>query len=397
MSYKTLRVYSYNNTGDVDSEYQRRISDQAAHFIDFDIAGYPAFFIATEEINQNIREIYKNDKQVALLCMELPKSAISQFSLRCLIDEISLSSEIEGVRSTRREVSAAVDAAGAPTGRANPRFFSIAVKYALLESGNILPLITCQDIRDLYDDAILDEVVKADPDNAPDGDIFRKNPVVVNSRAMDPIHYGAFPENRIISSMEKALSYLNSSEELLYRIAVFHYLLGYIHPFYDGNGRLNRLISSYMLAEELEPVLSYRLSYTIKADVNKYYKAFDECNNPRNRGELTYFVDYFIGMISTAMDNLLVALENRKTKLSYYNKRLDDLHCNDELRPLYEALIQAELFSEKGASIIDLSQQLSKSSNTIRSYLKNVRTDLLKINKDGREYYYGIDLNSLES
>ncbi len=398
MSYKTLRKYAYEHHIDVDAEYQRRLTDQAAHHIDFQIGGYPAFFVATEDINRTVIDVYKKDKQVALLCKALPESAVEQFSLRCLLDEMLQSNEIEGVHSTRREVGAAIDAAAEVKEKRNIRLMGIALKYLMINTRQPIELETCHDVRELYDDAILDEVTKADPSNQPDGEIFRKGPVMVNSRRMEVIHQGVLPESKIIDLMEKALAYLNNpDEELLFRIAVFHYLLGYIHPFYDGNGRLNRFISSYMLSEAFEPVLSYRLSYTIKDDIRNYYKAFDECNDPRNRGELTLFVQLFTGLIQRAIDNLIAALENRKTRWDYYNGRLDQMDCGADLRDLYRALVQAELFSEDGASVKALSGQLGKSSNTVRKYLKMIDADRIKVKKIGQEYYYGIDLGFLES
>ena len=37
-----------------------------------------------------------------------------------------------------------------------------------------------------------------------------------------------------------------------------------VRSFYEGNGRLNRFISSYYLAETLESIMAFRLSYTKK-------------------------------------------------------------------------------------------------------------------------------------
>ena len=59
----------------------------------------------------------------------------------------------------------------------------------------------------------------------------------------------------------------NDDINFLIRIAVFHYAFGYIHPFYDGNGRTSRFISSYLLSQRLEDLVSFRLSYTIKLNI----------------------------------------------------------------------------------------------------------------------------------
>ena len=78
------------------------------------------------------------------------------------------------------------------------------------------------------------------------------------------------------------------------RIAIFHYLFGYIHPFYDGNGRTSRFINSYLLSKKLQFLVSYKLSYTIKENMNSYYKSFKETNDEKNKGNLSFFVISFL-------------------------------------------------------------------------------------------------------
>ena len=132
-----------------------------------------------------------------------------------------------------------------------------------------------------------EEIKNNDPLNLPDGIFFRKICFRLQS-TYERIHRGISGETEIIACMEKALFILhNKSIPPLIRISVFHYLFGYIHPFYDGNGRTNRFISSYLLSKELEPLISYHLAKTIKQNISKYYKSFDYTNDTDNRGDLT--------------------------------------------------------------------------------------------------------------
>lgn len=131
----------------------------------------------------------------------------------------------------------------------------------------------------------LSEIREEDPKDVPDGQIFRKDHVDVVSATQRVIHHGAYPESEIIRSMDKAIKILNAENiEPLFRIAIF--LFGYIHPFYNGNGRLNRFISSYYLAHTLEPIMGYRLSYTIKENINRCYKSFRIVNDKKTKGIL---------------------------------------------------------------------------------------------------------------
>ena len=87
--------------------------------------------------------------------------------------------------------------------------------------------------------------MEEDPKNRPDGILFRKGQTEIKSATDKILHKGIYPEEKIFAALEKALAFLGDGRiEGLYRICLFHYLLEYIHPFYDGNGRLGRFVVS---------------------------------------------------------------------------------------------------------------------------------------------------------
>lgn len=395
MEYKELRKIYYSDSSRYESEYLYRYHSPYAHHIDFMIGDASAFFVLTPEMVDLMLAIQRTDKHVSQICHSLPAKAIDQFSLRCLIDEIVLTNSIEGVNSTRKEVDSALSSNDRKT-----RFKGLVQKYVLLQTRDDLPLSTCEDIRRIYDDLVLDEIIEDNPANRPDGSVFRNGPVSVLSATQKELHRGLFPEPVIIDAMERALQYLNDdTEEVLLRIAVFHYLLGYIHPFYDGNGRLNRFISSYMLSRELEPLLGYRLSYTIRENIEKYYQAFKICNHPLNRGDLTLFVLMFLEVTEQSIRLLDSALQKRLDRLEHYCKQISILpEANDSLYfKLYGYLIQAQLFSDHGISTLELLQYLNVSRGTLRKKLAVIeQAGLLKIEKDKKEKYYMIDAASFD-
>ena len=243
---------------------------------------------------------------------------------------------------------------------------------------------TCQDIRKVYDDIFYEEIKANDPDNLPDGEIFRRSGVGVQSATQKVIHKGLLPESKIIETFEQSLSVLNDDDiDIFIRIAVFHYLFGYIHPFYDGNGRTSRFISSYLLSRQLTPLIGFRLSYTIKENISKYYKAFDVCNDPHNKGELTPFVDMFLGIVELSMQQLAETLEEKKQKWDYYGKNVKKLPNAEkaDMFRLYDLLIQAALFSNIGIGRDELIKHMDLSENTVRSRLKLVPAAMLIENR----------------
>lgn len=246
---------------------------------------------------------------------------------------------------------------------------------------------------------LYDEIKANDPDNLPDGVIFRKEGVEVQSASQKVIHKGLFPESLVIKTFEQSLDILNDeSIDIFIRIAVFHYLFGYIHPFYDGNGRISRFISSYILSDQLTPLIGFRLSYTIKENISNYYKAFDICNDPHNRGELTPFVEMFLEIVVKSMSQLLETLDDKKNKLNHYRKYIKRLPNSYKpgMTDLYDLLIKAALFSNIGISRPELIIQMDLSENTLRTKLSLIPEHFLIENKQKNRKHYLLDLEQVD-
>ena len=190
----------------------------------------------------------------------------------------------------------------------------------------------------------------------------------------------------------------NEDIDIFIRIAVFHYLFGYIHPFYDGNGRTSRFISSSLLSKHLNPLIGFRLSYTIKENISKYYKAFDVCNDPHNKAELTPFVDMFLDIIEISMQQLLETLTEKINKWDFYCKRINKLPNTDKQNVplLYDLLIQAALFSNIGISRDELMYNMQMSGNTLKNRLDFIPKSLLIENRQKNKKYYLLNLEEVD-
>lgn len=382
---------------DYKEEYDKRYNNDDTIHLPVSIGDNPAFICQTPEIYKQIISIERSDKGIEDLIKALPELAISQFTSKCLIDEILLTNNIEGVHSTRKEIGEILQNLSFRDKR--NRFVGLVAKYAALEDTQQLSFKSCQYIRNVYDDIFYEEIKATDPENLPDGEMFRRSGVEVQSATQKVIHKGVSPESKIIEIMQQSLDVLNDdSIDIFIRIAVFHYLFGYIHPFYDGNGRTSRFISSYLLSRQLNPLIGFRLSYTVKENISKYYKAFDVCNDPHNKAELTPFVEMFLSIVDASMQQLLETLEEKKHKWDYYCQRINRLPNAEKsgITHLYELLIQAALFSNIGISREELISQMQISENTLRSRLKLIPETMLLVNLQKGRKYYLIDLDEAD-
>lgn len=398
MQYESLYKLRYKVPQEYDAIYKARYSHHDTIHLDFKINDDPAFICQSAELLYKIIHIHKADKNIRALRGQLPKVAINQFTTRCLVDEIILTNDIEGVNSSRREISEVLEKIKEK--KSDRRFYGLVMKYAMLMKHTSVKLDTCQDVRDIYNDLVLREVIEENPHDAPDGQIFRKNSVSVTNAAQQEIHQGLLPESAIQTAVQSVLDFIkNDSVDLLIRTAAAHYLFGYIHPFYNGNGRLSRFISSFLLTQELDPLIAYRLSYTIKENLKQYDDAFKLCNDPRNKGDLTPFVLWFLEIVLEAISKLNDALSERAHDLDYYAQLLDQSeHFNTKQSgELFYYLIQASLFSHAGISTGDLLACTEFSRSTLKKRLKNIENSgLLLTQRHGREKCYKLDLAKFE-
>lgn len=400
MNYLLLSKLYYQDQEAYEKTYQARFQSEYAVHLNFTVGAHQAFFVQTPEIYRIIAEILRMNQAISGLCVSLPRAAIHQFSRRCLVDEIVLTNSIEGVRSTRKEISEILDELESKSKGKGKRFSGLTKKYQMLMTKERLPLDSCQDIRSIYDELVLAEVAEEEPSNLPDGRFFRKDTVSVYSPSQKEIHKGLYPEANIIQAMDHALEFLHDDGcDILCRISVFHYLLEYIHPFYDGNGRLGRFICSYLLSQELAPVTGYRLSYTIKENIKDYYQAFSICNDPLNRGELTPFLTMFLEIIQESVLKLKNSLQQGLVRWNRcINRVLETVDTEDQkLLQLYDLLIQAALFSEHGVSMEVIRQHIQVNSlSTAKSRLEKIPKDLLLVQKEKRTSYYSLNVDLLE-
>lgn len=118
------------------------------------------------------------------------------------------------------------------------------------------------------------------------------------------------------------LDFINLPEEefpSILKIVISHYMFEYIHPFFDGNGRVGRFILSNYLAKELDSVSSLLMSRAVKANRSIYEKAFLTVSEKDNFGEGTFFIIALLELLLGAQRDLRFELQ-KNNKLRHRAK-----------------------------------------------------------------------------
>lgn len=398
MNYEPLAKLYYKDKSVYTKIYNERFNNEFSYHLPFEISGNKAFFIIDYQISRKIEEIYYISRQLDDILNQLPPIAFKYYINKNLIDEIMLTNDIEGVYSTRKEISQIIEMPDNSTKKV--RLMGLVKKYQKLINGEKIPLSSCNDLRLLFDEIVLNEI---EEDEKTDGEIFRTGSVSVCTATDKEKHRGLYPEKKLIDFLNKSLDFLTNENNVgpLVKIAVFHYLFGYAHPFYNGNGRTSRFISSYLLCNILNQSIALRISYTIKNDKNKYYKAFDICNDPKNKGDITPFIYSFIDIIKNAAKSSLENLESLKQRLEYYSTIHENIYNffeNDLQSKIVYILIQNALFSSKGVFIEELKHHLECSEATIRKNIKSLINHglIITTEREKNKMLYELSLDDFE-
>lgn len=366
MKYRLLSSIYYEDSLEYQNTYLKRYTSESTYRFNFSINSNKAFIVLNNTILNLISNILKLDKTLTLKISYLPNIALNQYNKKCIIDEIKMTNDIEGVISTRKEITEILeDFSGKKKGT---RLYGLVKKYELLTKEDIA-LNNCNDIRYIFDELVLNEVSKED----------------------------------IIETLTSCLDMIkNENYNRLVSIAVFHYMFGYIHPFYDGNGRVSRFISSYLLSKELNPLISYKLSYTIKKNLDSYYKNFRIVNDEKNKGEITSFVEYFLGVLLESLTDSMDYLNEKINRLNFFENQLDILYESKiidkrELNILY-ILIQNTLFGEHSMSVNELFDITNLGLSKIRTSLKKLESlEFVNTMKSGKKLVYEANLEVLDN
>ena len=393
MEYESLEKIYYKNSSSHKEIYQARFNAPTTKHFDFQIKQvgrskeYPAFLCYTEEIVLLIEKIYTQQEKFLSIIPKVPNLLLNQFELLSIVEEVKATSDIEGIHSTRRELTEILEG-----NKTSPHFSSIIKKYSSLTGNEKIYFKTCEDLRKFYDEFAHKEVVLDDEKNELDGKLFRKNSVDVTSGTGKILHRGLYSEEKIIESMTKALNILNDEKiPSLIRIAVFHYFFEYIHPFYDGNGRTARFIASYFLTEHLNYLAALRLSFVIKRNRKKYYELFRQTDSEFNCGDLTPFVIGFLEIIEETFTDIEINLNREIINLEKFREKLPS---KDKLNfKICDLMLQSSLFLGTGLTMQDLMKLTGKSRNTIKSRLEKFSDKIIK--KGKQKIFYKLNFLAL--
>jgi Fic family protein len=184
---------------------------------------------------------------------------------------------------------------------------------------------------------------------------------VVSRRGMlERVHFIAPDASRLDGEMSKFLDFANggsSGTPWLIAAAVAHLWFLTLHPFDDGNGRLARALTEYMLAKgERSPMRFYSLSSQIQKEKESYYEELQRAQ--RGTLDATRWVKWFLECHKRAVQTAEERLSSIFAKADFWQRHSGDgFNANQRmiLNRLFDGF-EGNLTSSKWAKMCKVSQ-----------------------------------------
>jgi Fic family protein len=222
--------------------------------------------------------------------------------------------------------------------------------------------------------------------NAASGEFRANNNIIVsnlyNENTFYPPDYQTI-ESRLASlcNFANSLDSQNKSDEFTHPVIkaiILHFMIAYIHPFGDGNGRTARAVFYWSILRSGYWLFEYvSISKIIQEKRGDYDKAF--IYTETDEFDLTYFLYNQVETIVKAIYSLYEHIDRKKTDFYEFRDWIENSPVAKKLkREHLEILKDALRTPGKEFTCKQVSIDLNVTENTARSYLnKLVDKDLL--------------------
>ena len=161
------------------------------------------------------------------------------------------------------------------------------------------------------------------------GQLRTRDDVVVADSVTGEVIHQPIAHTELLEKLKELCEWVNiphhtktGSEYIhpLVKACIIHFMIGWLHPFTDGNGRTARgLFYWYMLKMGYTGFKYISISKYMKRSATSYAAAY--LNSEYDQFNVTYFIDYHLKQVQYAIAGFLKKLEEQSKNLDYLNSQ----------------------------------------------------------------------------
>ena len=303
-----------------------------------------------------------------------------------IIEEAIRSSQLEGAATTRKRAKKMIRSGAMPTTHGEKMILNNypAMQRILELKDSPLSVDIVFELHRILGEDTLDEPSKAGCFRADSDDVV----VTLHGNPRGEIAHEPPPAAELPDRMDHLIAFANGErpDEWLHpviRSTLVHFMIGYDHPFVDGNGRVARALFYWSMLHYGYTLAQYlAVSKILRKRPAKYARAY--LFTETDEGDLTYFVNDHIEVINRSIDALASHVAKRRTDTAKLTEMLPKLNFRQ-----IELLNHALRHPGFSYSIRSHSHSHAISWGTARSDLWGLaKRNLLLLTKHGRQHAF---------
>ncbi|MCQ9641451.1 Fic family protein [Chryseobacterium sp. WG14] len=318
----------------------------------------------------------------------------NKFVISSIMEEAIASSQMEGANTTRRKAKEIIQKELKPRTKSEQMIVNnfITMRHIVQNKNLDLTVDNLLTVHQLITNGTLE--------NEEEEGNFRKNDeiFVANFSNGDIVHIP--PDHKEVNELiaDLCLFFNNEGEDFIHPIIkgiIIHFMIGWIHPFSDGNGRTARSVFYWYMLKRGYWLTEYlSISRIIKDTKNQYERAYLYTENDEN--DLTYFINYNI----KTMDKAFVALKNyigeKQREVIQASKFLRIPNVNERQAQILKILNED---SDRILNVKEIENRFKISSFTARQDLNGLTElgflQIIKVNKIKNNYIKSKDFDKI--
>ncbi len=284
----------------------RKINATTVHF-----ANYSFSFMLTDYIQRMLHEFDMQIGGTLSSNIGIAETDKTKYIISSLMEEAISSSQMEGANTTRKKAKEMIRSEKKPKNKSEIMIMNnyITIKHIVQHKEEDLTPENIQHIHQL----ITNKTLKNPKE---EGSFRDNNEVHVVNYTQGEIVHTPPPYTNIGNLINDLCVFFNTeSDHFIHPIVkacIIHFMIGWIHPFTDGNGRTARALFYWYLLKKGYWLTEYlSISNSIQKTKNQYEKAYLYTELDDN--DMSYFITYHIKTMEKAYEALKQYI-NKKQK-----------------------------------------------------------------------------------
>ncbi len=274
----------------------------------------------------------------------LLQSQDGNYGIKAAEDEIVATSAIESIDFSRDSVRNILKGM-APKDEQENRILGI--KHGLEFIADSTNKITEENLYKLYMMTVGDFLTG--DDKLLEDNLYRHDTVYIVS---DRVEHSGLDHKKVPEFMKSLIAFVNAKDDIndLIKAAIIHFYIAFVHPYFDGNGRMARLVHLWFLIQKgYQSALFIPFSSRIEKSRKAYYDAYttiEENKKLSGKIDVTPFILYFINNVYNKMSKGTTTVET----LTAYDDAVKDGKITEKETKLWKFVLSyysTEEFSTK--------------------------------------------------